>query len=133
MAGIPRSEESRIDGLKEAHRAIRRAGDEGLVAELKVAHKKAADLVLESAQPPHVSGLLEGSMRSSSSKTSGRVAVGRKAIPYAGPIHFGWPQRNISPQPFLYDALDRRRKDVLELFEDAVGRIVHKIDRTTPS
>jgi len=32
------------------------------------------------------------------------VQAGRASVPYAGPIHWGWPARNIEPQPFLTDA-----------------------------
>ena len=55
-----------------------------------------------------------------------------KSVPYAGVIHFGWPRHNIEPQPFLYDALDRRSDEVIKLYEDRITDLVHKLDRETP-
>ena len=55
------------------------------------------------------------SIRSTKSATrAGIQAGGRGLEPYAGPIHFGWRARNIEPQPFLYDALDDRRGEIVE-------------------
>jgi hypothetical protein len=54
------------------------------------------------------------------------VRAGRTSVPYAGPIHFGWPAHNIEPTPFLYDALDQRRSEVIDLYEQRVGDLIRK-------
>ncbi len=51
---------------------------------------------------------------------------------YAGVIHFGWPRHNIEPQPFLYDALDKRFDEVVRVYEKRITDLVHKLDRETP-
>jgi hypothetical protein len=51
---------------------------------------------------------------------------------YAGVIHFGWPRHNIEPQPFLYDALDKRFDEVTKLYELRIAALVQKLDRETP-
>ena len=53
--------------------------------------------------------------------------VGKKKVPYAGPIHFGWGRRNIHPQPFLYEALDKRRDEVLDAFALNVQKLADSI------
>jgi hypothetical protein len=102
---------------------------EGAVEDMKAAHKSAADLVAATARPliPTRTGRLKGTLRTGASQRGGRVAAGKKAVPYAGPIHFGWPNRPnsakgwrggpIRPNPFIYDALDRRRAEVVGQFE----------------
>ena len=60
------------------------------------------------------------------------MLAGRKAVPYAGPIHFGWPARNIEPQPFLYDALDDKADEVAHLYGLGIEVLVDKLDRETP-
>jgi hypothetical protein len=102
---------------------------EGAVEDLKAAHKSAADLVAAAARPlvPRRTGTLAGTLRTSGTTRGGRVAAGRKSVPYAGPVHFGWPSRPnpakgwrggpIRPNPFIYDALDRRRAEVEGQFE----------------
>jgi hypothetical protein len=49
-------------------------------------------------------------------------------VPYAGPIHFGWPARNIRPNPFIYQVLDSRRDEVLKLYERRIDEIITKYD-----
>ncbi len=122
----------RVTGADELRRALRRAGDD--MSDLKAIHREAADKVTGEAKArvPVVSGELGASIRSGATKRSAYVAAGRKLVPYAGPIHFGWPERNIEAQPFLYDALDDRREQIIGLYERKVGAMVHRIDATTP-
>lgn len=81
---------------------------------------------------PHLTGTLAASIRATATQKEGAVLAGSRAVPYAGPIHFGWPRRNISPQPFLYDALDDRRDDVVDIYNERVEDLVRALDRMTP-
>lgn len=121
--------EIQVAGVRELIRDLKRAGDEDAKAALKAAHKEAAETVAVAARirAPKVTGKLAGNIRSSSTLRSGRVAAGKKLIPYAGPIHFGWRRRNIKPNPFLYDALDGRRGEVLKTFQEAVADIAEGV------
>jgi hypothetical protein len=47
---------------------------------------------------------------------------------YAGPIHFGWPARNIQPNPFIYEVLDGRRQEVYALYADRISQLIVKYD-----
>ena len=115
-----------IHGLREIRRNL--DGLDDAIADLKAIHEEAAGLVEAAASPlvPRRSGTLAGTLRSSGTKTGARVKAGYKRVPYAGPIHFGWPARGIRPQPFLYDALDRRRNAVVDLYEDRVDKLISK-------
>ena len=68
-------------------------------------------------------------------ETGGKVRAGMKAVPYAGPIHFGWGRRNITPQPFLYQAIDRRHAEVLDTYLAHLERITNGfcVPTTTPA
>jgi hypothetical protein len=46
----------------------------------------------------------------------------------AGPIHFGWAARRIQPQPFIYEAVDRRRKEIRDRYEKLVDDLIKKHD-----
>lgn len=115
-----------IHGLREIRRNLDDLDD--ALGDLKAIHEAAAKLVEDTADPlvPRRSGALAGTLRSSGTKTGARVKAGFKRVPYAGPIHFGWPARGIRPQPFLYDALDRRRSEVVDLYEDRVDKLIDK-------
>jgi len=78
---------------------------------------------------PVLSGALAASIREAATKTSAKVKAGSgKTVPYAGPIHFGWPARKIKPQPFFYDAIDQRRGEIQERYEKLVGDLIAKYD-----
>lgn len=101
---------------------MRRTGED-VKDELKGLHAEGANLVLEEAlkKVPVRTGTLKATVRAASLQTRGEVRAGYKRVPWAGPIHFGWPARNIRPQPFLYDAIDARREQVLDAYYDAVN------------
>lgn len=104
-----------------------------LVSALEGAEKKAANKVVRKAERkgatvvskrgkqtvPKRTGQLMRSVRpGANAKLGGFVRAGnRKAVPYAKVIHFGWAKRGIRPQPFLYEALDDRRNEVVAEFD----------------
>ena len=51
-------------------------------------------------------------------------------MPYAGPMHFGWRARAIDPNPFLYDALDERRDEVVAAYEKQTADLLKKAGLT---
>lgn len=112
-----------VQGLRQLRRRLADYGD-AAVDDLIKAHQQGVDIVKADALPrvPVRSGALRETVRGSATKTGGRVRAGYKRVPYAGPIHFGWPARNIRPQPFFYDAVDARRKEVEAAFVDYLKR-----------
>lgn len=121
-----------VHGAKELRKALQRMGDD--LADFTALHRELAEMVAGAARSraPVLSGKLAGSVKGKGSKTRARVTAGSRLVPYAGPIHFGWPRHNISPQPFLYDALDSRKREVVSRYEDRVGDLVKRLDRETP-
>lgn len=122
----------RIDGLREVQRDLNRLGAD-TKNEMRSTHLQAAEIVVMGAKRfvPVRTGRLAASIRALATKTSGRVRAGSASVPYAGPIHFGWPARRIAPQPFIYDALDPRRDDIKRLYEDRINELVEKYEFTT--
>lgn len=118
----------RVDGARELRRELR-ALDDG-ISDLKAVHAESARVVEQRAVQivPRRSGVLAGSIRSTGQAAGGVVRSGRASVPYAGVIHFGWPAHNIGPQPFLYDALDERRDEVIGLYEQRVNDLIKKHD-----
>jgi len=121
-----------VQGAKELRAALKRMGAD--LVDLTAINKAAAEKVAESARDivPHLTGALGGTIKATATRTRGRVQAGSRPVPYAGPIHFGWPARNISPQPFLYEALDERRDEVVEAYEAHIEALVEKVGRETP-
>lgn len=113
-----------VEGAKQLRQRIR--SFDKRVGDLKAAHKAAADVVAKQAkiEVPVRTGRLRRTVRSTASQTAAFVAAGHAGwkVRYAGPIHFGNPRKKgrlgvIRPQPFLYDAVDRRQSEVVNTYE----------------
>jgi len=124
---MPVRPQLQLIGYRELRRDLKKLGDEA-VAGLKDVNKRAADIVADTARPaiPVRTGTLKGTLRTTGTARGGVVRMGRKTVPYAGPIHFGWPNRPdrakgwrggpIAPNPFLYEAMDKRIPEVMETY-----------------
>lgn len=84
-----------VEGLRDKVRALEAAGVE--VAELKDVMGGIASTGAEilAGYLPSRTGRLRGTARGNKAKGSAVVTVGRASVPYAGPIIYGWPKRNI--------------------------------------
>lgn len=89
--------------------------------------KIAADVAQDAkALVPKVTGRLAADIRASSNRFAGTVSAGGGSVLHAGPINYGWRQRNIEPVKFLNHAVDANVDEaVRELSKD----IQHNIDR----
>lgn len=98
---------TKITGAKELIRNLEKLGID--VSDLKVAFtdiaRRSADIAASLA--PKRTGRLAKSIRGSKTKNRATVAAGSKRVPYAGPVAFGWPARNIKPQNFMWAASAR--------------------------
>lgn len=113
-----------IGGLYKLITALGKLDDEAK-DDFKEAGRQAALIVAGEAKRtvPYRTGALYNSIRAASRVRGGRVYAGKKLVPYAGPIHFGWGRRNIAPNPFLYRAADRRVNEVMDAYITHVYKI----------
>jgi hypothetical protein len=115
-----------VEGADELRRALKEAGDQS--KDLNKANKAAGEVVVVEARTivPVLSGALSRSIKASAGKTKASVKAGG-SLAYGAVIHFGWPAHGIEPQPFLYDALDARRGEVVKVYEERMAEIVARI------
>ncbi|MFI5861200.1 hypothetical protein [Streptomyces sp. NPDC051546] len=117
-----------VTGGRELRRRLRTI--EGGLADLKAAHAWVADYVggIAARDAPRRTGRLAGTGRDSGTKTMSVVRFGRGAsVPYAGPVHYGWPARHIAPNPWVINAAQRSEGVWQAYFE---GRIEELVERT---
>lgn len=55
------------------------------------------------------------------------VATMRKTVPYAGPINYGWPARNIRPRTFVNDAVASTESQWAKEYETFVKKTMNQI------
>ena len=114
----------RVEGLGSTLRAMSKAGADA--QDMKALMHALGTLVVQAAQPPVLEGRLSGTIRAGRGKTKAVVRAGGRAAPYAGVIHYGWPARNIEAQPFLTEALNSQRGNILNALDDGLGDLLRK-------
>lgn len=121
-----------VEGVKPLKRDLRWAKDQALTQAFKAAGGEGAKTVATTAAqivPVGKTGNLRTSIRSSGTMGGGVVRSGSAKVPYAGPVHFGWPARGIEPRPFLYEAADQRAEEVTDLYYRRIQDITDEIAR----
>lgn len=116
-----------VEGARQLRKTLRAAGDD--LADLKSANQQAANIAATAAKAgaPHRSGDLAGDIRASGTKTAGIVRAGRKKIPYAGPIHWGWPARGIKAQPYMTEGAQRTESIWVPLYQQLMDDALKKV------
>lgn len=119
-----------VEGVNSLARTLRKVGDEGARDFLLAANKEAAKSVETAAAPliPRRTGRLADSLRSTGNAKGGVVMLGKARVPYAGPVHFGWFKRRIKPGLWLFEALDRRRGEVEDIYYRRLDELLAMVE-----
>lgn len=131
MAGV------RIEGARQLRATLKRAG--GDLQDLRAANRRAATTVVPAAAAlaPKRSGNLAASIRAGATTRAGIVRAGKKRVPYAGPVHWGWPSRPdpargirggpIKPHPFLMRAAQDTEPQWVPIYEAEILSAIRKV------
>lgn len=116
----------KVEGLNDVVRALVELGFE--VEDLKAAFGRisAHGLIVYRSFTPRRTGTLRGDYRASRTKNRAALAVGRASVPYARPVQWGWPARNIKPAHFVQKGDRAMEPRVIPLLEADINRIVKK-------
>jgi len=117
-----------VRGAKELRKSLKAAGED--LGDLKDVNQAVGNMVASTARglAPSRSGALAGSIRAARLAGGVTIRAGSGSIPYAGPIHWGWPARNIQAQPFLTDAAQQTEAQWVAAYEDGVNQILDRIE-----
>ena len=117
----------KVEGAARLRRTLKAAGVD--LSNLTDAHREAAALVTSRARgtAPRRSGALAGSVRGSGTKTQAVVRAGGARLPYAGPIHWGWPSRGIEPQPWITEAAQATEPQWFGIYDQAVNEALDQV------
>jgi hypothetical protein len=116
-----------VEGSKALRRQMRAAGKD--MQDMKEANAAVGQIVVAASRPraPVSTGNLAASIRANRAVGSATIKAGGARVPYAGPIHWGWPRRHIRAQPFLADGAKSSEPSWVATYEKAVDRILGKI------
>jgi hypothetical protein len=124
---MARSAAIEIEGARQLRASMKAAGID--LGDLAAAHAQVSGYVASRAKTvaPHRSGSLAATVRGNKAKTAAVVRAGSAAVPYAGPIHWGWPARHIAAHPFLTAVAAETEPTWTEIYFRAVNQIVDRI------
>lgn len=116
----------RVTGLSKVVRDLKAMGAE--VDDLKDAFSTIAAEGADKASgfAPKRSGRLAASIRGNRAQSKAVVTAGRAAVPYAGPINYGWPARGIKASLFMQKASDAMEPRALQMLEAEINRSIRK-------
>lgn len=117
----------RVEGLRELRRGLKQLGED--TSDLKEANAAAAAIVAAAAaaRAPKRTGRLAASVKGNRAVGRATVRGGGAQVPYAGPIHWGWPARGIDGQPFVVDAAQATEPVWLPAYQAALDRAVDRV------
>lgn len=116
-----------VHGLRELRRGMRQLNED--LADLKDANATAAATVASAAaaRAPHLTGRLAASVRGNRALSRATVLAGGARVPYAGPVHWGWPAHHIEAHPFVVDAAQATEPVWLPAYQLAVEQAVDRV------
>lgn len=117
----------RIEGLANLTRTLKKAGED--LTDLKTANARAAAIVVAAAEAlaPRRSGRLAGTIRAAKAVGRARVMGGRASVPYGPPIHWGWPARHITANPFISLAAQQTESQWLPAYLDDIEKLLGEV------
>jgi phage gpG-like protein len=77
-----------------------------------------------SAMAPKLTGALASSVVGNPSAEKAQILAGSAAVPYAGVQEYGWPERNIRPQPYLNPAVKDNIGYIIEKYNDSIQEAI---------
>jgi hypothetical protein len=125
---VTRAPVVQVEGARELRKALKKAGED--LGDLKALNAAIGNVVVAAARgkAPTRTGALAGSLRSANIVGGVTVRAGSAGVPYAGPIHWGWPSRNIKAQPFVVEAAQTTEAEWVAMYEAEVDRILEKVE-----
>ncbi len=117
-----------VIGQRRFVQTMRKAGAD--MDDLKGVNAQAAETALPAVRSlvPHgATGRLAASLRTGATRRAGVIRAGRKAVPYAGPINYGWPARHIRPRLFVNDGVASTESQWQKVYKDFIEKTMKQV------
>lgn len=122
-----RSGSVQIEGLNAVIRDLQKFG-----AEIDDIKDVFAEIAREGAEiassfAPRRTGRLADTIRGNRAKNKAVITSGRARVPYAAPINYGWPMRNIAPALFMQKADAELSPRAVDMLDAGIDRIIDRL------
>jgi hypothetical protein len=118
--------EVEIEGIKEVQASLKRLSDD-LENNLELNKELSSTLAQKaSSMAPRLTGALASSIQGNPSAEKAQILAGSGAVPYAGVIEYGWPEKNIQAQPYLTQAVNTSMSYIIAAYENNIKDNIKK-------
>lgn len=116
-----------VVGQRRFVQTMRKAGAD--LDDLKAVNRQAADIAAPAvrARVPRSTGKLASSVRAGATRRAGVIRAGRKSVPYAGVINYGWPGRHIQGRFFANEGVARTEPAWTRLYEQFIKKTMSQV------
>jgi len=122
------AEEITIQGVKEVTDSLNKLARD-LQSNIELNKELSTTLSQKaSAMAPVLTGALASSVKGNPSAEKAQILAGSAAVPYAGVIEYGWPDRNIKAQPYLNPAVKDNMGYIIEKYNDSIQKAIKQYD-----
>ena len=113
-----------IKGVKQVTDTLTKLGKD-LESNIELNKELSATLSQKaSAMAPRLTGALASSVQGNPSAEKAQILAGSAAVPYAGVIEYGWPDRNIDAQPYLNPAVYDNLGYIIEKYNESIQKAI---------
>ena len=115
-----------ITGVKEVTDTLNKLGRD-LESNIELNKELSTTLSQKaSAMAPRLTGELASSVVGNPSAQKAQILAGSAAVPYAGVQEYGWPEKNITAQPYLRPAVNNNMGYIIEKYNDSIQEAIKK-------
>ena len=117
-----------VNGIKEVTDSLKKLNKD-LESNIELNKELSTTLSQKaSAMAPVLTGALASSVKGNPSAEKAQILAGSAAVPYAGVIEYGWPDRNIDAQPYLNPAVNDNMGYIIEKYNDSIQKAIKQYD-----
>lgn len=114
----------KVEGLTQVVKALTELGFETEDLRRAFGRISAEALPVYRGFTPRRTGALQADYRASRTRNRAALAVGRARVPYARPIQWGWPARNIAPAHFVQKGDRVMERRAVPILEEEINKII---------
>lgn len=118
--------EVQVSGINEVKSSLNKLGQD-LESNIEL-NKELSTVIAQraSAIAPKLTGALASSIVGNASGERAQIVAGGPAVPYAGVIEYGWPEKGIQAQPYLTTAVNKNMDFVIQEYEKTIQTAIKK-------
>lgn len=120
----------KVEGAARLRRTLKAAGAD--MKDLSRLNKEAANIVVPAAKAlapvgDPINGHIRSTIRAGATQKAGIIRAGNSKMPYGGVQHFGWPSRNIKPQPWIALAAKQTEPQWVDNYFEGLMKVIDSI------